>query len=94
MQDDADVLVVGAGPAGATAARVLALDKARFPRNKPCGGGVTTRALDRFPYLRALIRTLSPRLFSRLHLEGPRRKAFVYGRPRAGSGLLPGDQRL
>ena len=41
-----DVLVVGGGPAGATAARTLALraarvrllDRARFPRNKPCGG--------------------------------------------------------
>src|SRR5262245_62325162 len=42
-----DVLVVGAGPAGsATAihlarggASVLLIDKARFPRDKPCGGG-------------------------------------------------------
>jgi geranylgeranyl reductase family protein len=47
-----DAIVVGAGPAGSTAsrhlaeagARVLVLDKARFPRDKPCGGGVTFRA--------------------------------------------------
>ena len=47
-----DALVVGAGPAGSTAARALArrgasvllLDRARFPRDKPCGGGVTLRA--------------------------------------------------
>ena len=47
-----DVIVVGAGPAGSTAARLLAqrgssvllLDRARFPRDKPCGGGVTIRA--------------------------------------------------
>jgi geranylgeranyl reductase family protein len=51
------VLVVGAGPAGsATAlrlarsgARVLLADKARFPRDKPCGGGLTGRALAHAP---------------------------------------------
>ena len=48
-----DVLVVGAGPAGATAATVLAragrsvlvIDKAEFPRDKCCGDGLTTLAL-------------------------------------------------
>lgn len=47
-----DAVVVGAGPAGSTAARLLAregasvllLDRAAFPRDKPCGGGVTLRA--------------------------------------------------
>ena len=52
-----DAIIVGAGPAGSTAARLLArggakvlmLDRAAFPRDKPCGGGVTNqaaRALD------------------------------------------------
>lgn len=48
-----DVIVVGAGPAGATAARDLARSGARVaivdpshPREKPCGGGVTGRALN------------------------------------------------
>jgi geranylgeranyl reductase family protein len=52
-----DVLVVGAGPAGsATAihlarggASVLLVDRARFPRDKPCGGGLTGRALRQAP---------------------------------------------
>jgi geranylgeranyl reductase family protein len=47
-----DAIVAGAGPAGSTAARllsqrgasVLLLDKHSFPRDKPCGGGVTLRA--------------------------------------------------
>lgn len=46
-----DVIVVGLGPAGSTAARqlaekgfkILAVDRKRFPRYKPCGGGVTAK---------------------------------------------------
>jgi len=50
---DCDVAVVGGGPAGAAAALTLAragrnvvlVDKARFPRDKCCGDGLTTGAL-------------------------------------------------
>jgi len=53
-----DVAVIGAGPAGSTAAyrlsrahaRVLLIDKARFPRDKPCGGGLTMRAVRQLPF--------------------------------------------
>ncbi len=52
-----DVVVVGAGPAGSTAARTLAqggarvclVDKARFPRPKPCGGALSPRTLRHLP---------------------------------------------
>ena len=53
-----DAIVVGAGPAGSTCAyrlagagaSVLLLDRARFPRDKPCGGGVTGRAAQLLPF--------------------------------------------
>lgn len=50
---DCDLLIVGAGPAGTSAAitaaraglAVTVIDKARFPRDKCCGDGLTTLAL-------------------------------------------------
>ncbi len=52
-----DALVVGGGPAGSATAHelakagasVLLADKATFPRDKPCGGGLTARAFKRCP---------------------------------------------
>jgi geranylgeranyl reductase family protein len=52
-----DAIVVGAGPAGSTAAYrlssagagVLLVDRQRFPRDKPCGGGLTFRAVRQLP---------------------------------------------
>ena len=52
-----DVAVVGAGPAGCSAARVLAqngmkvvlIEKDKFPRYKTCGGGVLGRAYKLLP---------------------------------------------
>jgi menaquinone-9 beta-reductase len=52
-EHDADVIVVGAGPSGSTAAYYLAqagldvllLEKSRFPRDKVCGDGLTPRAV-------------------------------------------------
>jgi len=52
--DACDVLIVGGGPAGSSCAlrlrgnglRVAVLDRARFPRHKPCAGWVTPRVLE------------------------------------------------
>jgi len=56
---DCDVAIVGAGPAGSTVAKFLAekglkialIDKSKFPRDKPCAGGLPSRVLKRFPYI-------------------------------------------
>jgi geranylgeranyl reductase family protein len=61
-----DVLVVGAGPAGAAAAitavyrgrNVILVDKAAFPRDKTCGDGLTTGALRGFERLGLDVRTV------------------------------------
>lgn len=53
MNEHADVVVVGAGPAGSSAAAwaaraghdVLVIDAAGFPRDKACGDGLTPRAV-------------------------------------------------
>ncbi|MEW1958632.1 geranylgeranyl reductase family protein [Kineococcus sp. NPDC059986] len=59
VTQDADVLVVGAGPAGSTLARhladagrnVLVLEKSSFPREKVCGDGLTPRAVHELDQL-------------------------------------------
>jgi len=57
VSTDYDVVIAGGGPGGAACAvalvrsgvspgRILVLDKARFPREKPCGGGLTGHCAD------------------------------------------------
>lgn len=53
-----DAIVVGAGPAGAVLAHelaqrgleVLILEKTNLPRYKPCGGGLTRKAIQSLPF--------------------------------------------
>jgi geranylgeranyl reductase family protein len=74
-----DVAIVGAGPAGSVAAyhlatagaRVLLVDKATFPRDKPCGGGVTGRAAKLLPFsIEPVVEHVVDRMRCRLQYRG------------------------
>lgn len=79
-----DAIVVGAGPAGSTAAyrlaregtRVLILDKTRFPREKPCGGGLSVRAMRELPIDP---RPVVEQVVDRMEFSFRRRGRFVRG---------------
>ena len=53
-----DTIIVGAGPAGSMVGYILAgagqnvliIEKAKFPRRKVCGGGLTHRAYQQIPF--------------------------------------------
>jgi geranylgeranyl reductase family protein len=79
LKPDIDVIVAGAGPAGAMAAytlaragrRVLVVERYTLPRQKPCGGGISTRVFTRFPWLREPLGRIPTHPVSSLYLEGP-----------------------
>lgn len=80
MRGDADVVIVGSGPAGGSAAyflgqfgfRVLVVEKARLPRYKVCAGGVPHAAMQEFPFS-----------FSPVVEQWIQRMTFIHGKSQA-----------
>lgn len=90
MSETFDVAVVGAGPAGSTAIlrlgeaglRVVLVEKAKsFPREKPCGGGITARALKRLPFTRDLLKEVSVNALKKMYIESPDGTGMEYEDP-------------
>ena len=79
MHTKADVVVIGAGPAGSAAAAwaarqgrdVLVIDGQQFPRDKACGDGLTPRAVAELELL-----GLGPWLAGRVSSRGLRMSGF------------------
>ena len=97
---DADVVIVGAGPAGASAARFLAgagakvvlVDAARFPRPKACAGWLSHKAVRDYPFIDAARRKVKAAPFKRLTFHSPDLSVVAEygGRAHAGHVVLRG----
>lgn len=79
MSERLDLIVIGAGPAGSACAeaaargglRVRVLERARFPRTKPCAAGLTSHALELLgdavaPVIRRRVDTVELRVTTRV----------------------------
>ncbi|MEI8001828.1 MAG: FAD-dependent monooxygenase, partial [Actinomycetes bacterium] len=90
---DLDLLVVGAGPAGVAAAitarglglSVEVVDRARFPRDKICGDGLTAGALRILEHLGVPVPTLATsQAVDTVALRGPRGRVVTLPLPSDG----------
>ena len=51
--------------------RVVILDRARFPRLKPCGGGISCRVYKHFQYIEPLLRSVPTNFVDKVVFESP-----------------------
>lgn len=63
---------------GEAGCSTLVLDKSEFPREKPCGGGISARVIRRFPYLERALEKIATHWVSKIHFESPDGSAVDY----------------
>lgn len=99
----ADVAVIGGGPSGAAAAITLAragrsvvlVDKARFPRDKCCGDGLTAAALRRLEGLGLRREAVASwRSVDEVWLRSPSGRAVAYPLPRGQGAFAAVARRI
>src|SRR5437773_1094652 len=91
-----DVLILGAGPSGSTAATTLAkmghsvatIDKAILPRHKTCASWINALAFSRFPYLKAELHNLVDCPFHRIRFYDHLMSRYGTHNERNPSGYL------
>ena len=92
MIKKADIIVIGAGPAGSTAARysslklpntdIVLIDKQSWPRDKPCAGGITKKVFNEFPELKKF-----------KNFQGKTKKMTAYGQKYAKVTYILGNSK-
>lgn len=98
LLQDAEVVVVGGGPAGSTVAALLAtaghdvvvLDKSRFPRHKACSEYINPEAVRLLDLIGAsdLVRAAGPHQMKRMVVHAPDGNQFIADFDRVESGRL------
>lgn len=95
MQDDLEVLIIGGGLAGLTAAlhlqksglHVTLVEKNEYPNHKVCGEYISNEVLPYLKWLDLTIEVLKPNYINQLHFTTANNKSLIAKLPLGGFGI-------